>query len=70
MAAATTAPPAEIRGILSRFGASRMPDGSRVIRAFGLSRREVAQLAIPAIEASRRIADAFARKLAHRAGKT
>lgn len=45
MAAAAVPPPAEVRGILSRFGSSRMPDGSRVIRAFGLSRREVAQLA-------------------------
>lgn len=45
MAAAAAPPPAEVLGILSRFGSGRAPDGSRVIRACGLSRREVAQLA-------------------------
>ena len=39
------APPAGEGSLLSKFGSGRTPDGTRLIRAFGLSRLEVAQLA-------------------------
>ena len=42
---ADAAPPAGARSILSKFGSGRTPDGTRLIRACGLSRLEVAQLA-------------------------
>ena len=45
MPEAAAAPPAGEGGILSKFGSGRTPDGTRLIRAFGLSRLEVAQLA-------------------------
>ena len=45
MPEAAAAPPAGEGGILSKFGSGRTPDGTRLIRAFGLSRPEVAQLA-------------------------
>ena len=45
MPEATAAPPAGEGSILSKFGSGRTPDGTRLIRAFGLSRLEVAQLA-------------------------
>ena len=45
MPEAAAAPPAGEGSILSKFGSGRTPDGTRLIRAFGLSRIEVAQLA-------------------------
>ena len=42
---AAAAPPTSARKILSKFGAGRTPDGTRLIRAFGLSRADVARLA-------------------------
>ena len=42
---AAAALPAGDGSILSKFGSGRTPDGTRLIRAFGLSRVEVAQLA-------------------------
>ena len=45
MPEAAAAPPAGEGSILSKFGSGRTPDGTRLIRAFGLSRLEVAQLA-------------------------
>ena len=45
MPEAAAAPPAGEGSLLSKFGSGRTPDGTRLIRAFGLSRPEVAQLA-------------------------
>ena len=45
MPEAAAAPPAKERSILSKFGSGRTPDGTHLIRAFSLSRLEVAQLA-------------------------
>ena len=45
MPGVAAAPPAGARSILSKFGSARTPDGTRLIRACGLSRLEVAQLA-------------------------
>ena len=45
MPEAAAAPPAGEGSILSKFGLGRTPDGTRLIRAFGLSRLEVAELA-------------------------
>ena len=38
-------PAAKNGGLLAKFGSAWLPDGTRLIRAFGLSRLEVAQLA-------------------------
>lgn len=45
MPEAAAAPSAREGRLLSKFGSGRTPDGTRLIRAFGLSRAEVAQLA-------------------------
>ena len=45
MPEAAAAPPAGEVKLLSKFGSGRTPDGTRLVRAFGLSRLEVAQLA-------------------------
>ena len=45
MPEAAAALPAKEGSILSKFGSGRTPDGTHLIRAFGLSRLEVAQLA-------------------------
>ena len=45
MPEAAAARPAKEGSILSKFGSERTPDGTHLIRAFGLSRLEVAQLA-------------------------
>ena len=45
MPGADAAPPDGARSILSKFGSGQTPDGTRLIRACGLSRLEVAQLA-------------------------
>ena len=45
MPQAAAAPPAGEGSLLSKFGSGRTPDGTRLIRAFGLSRPEVARLA-------------------------
>ena len=45
MPEAAAAPPAGEVKLLSKFGSGRTPDGTCLVRAFGLSRVEVAQLA-------------------------
>ena len=45
MPEAAAPPPAGEGSLLSRFGSGRTPDGTRLIRAFDLSRSEVARLA-------------------------
>ena len=45
MPEAAAAPPAREGRILSKFGSGRTPDGTHLIRAFGLSRLEIAELA-------------------------
>ena len=45
MPRADAAPPDGARSILSKFGSGQTPDGTRLIRACGLSQPEVAQLA-------------------------
>ena len=45
MPEAVVAPSIREGRLLSKFGSGRTPDGTRLIRAFGLSRLEVAQLA-------------------------
>ena len=42
---AAALPSTAARKLLSKFGAGRTPDGTRLIRAFGLSRADVARLA-------------------------
>ena len=42
---AAAEPPFRTEGLLAKFGTGRLPDGTRLIRAFGLSTLEVAQLA-------------------------
>ena len=42
---AAVPPPAAERKLLSKFGAGQTPDGTRLIRAFGLSRADVVRLA-------------------------
>ena len=44
-ASASSTGPTGARKLLSKFGVARTPDGSRLIRAFGLSRADVARLA-------------------------